>query len=728
MKLLDPLWKPLTALLLLIVGLVPSPVLAAGATAASAWAETDHGAVRLISASETVGGGGVLLGLEFRLEDGWKVYWRSPGDAGYPPQLDWSRSNNLSAATMAWPLPSRFSIFDLQTVGYEGHVIFPIEAQVANIDRDLQLILSVNYLTCKDICIPYEATLALDLAAGPFRPSAFAHRINQYVNRVPGDGGRNGIDLLSAEVSGGDLRITAVASAEPFATPDVFVEGPEGWVFGAPRVALENDGRTAVMDLSIDGGGQKAAGLVGAAVTVTLVDGDRGAEKRFIVQRQGSFTGSLMADLPRFLAILGLGLLGGLILNLMPCVLPVLSIKLLGAIGHGGGDVRRVRLSFLASAAGIICSFVVLAGVLAAIKAGGAAVGWGFQFQQPWFLIAMMLLMTLFACNLLGFFEFRLPGIIAHTAPGDGHKNSLGGHFLMGALATLLATPCSAPFVGTAIGFALSRGTFEIFAVFLALGIGLAAPYLVVALLPRLATRLPRPGRWMTVLRRILGIALAGTTVWLAIILAGVAGTTSALMAAGLSVAAAALLFLLKHIPEGRLRRGTAVAISLLAAVAFLVPSEPVDRGAGPPESFWAPFDAAAIPGLVAEGRIIYVNITADWCITCQVNERVVLSDADVQARLEAGNVIAMRGDWTTPNETISRFLAGFGRYGIPFDAVYGPGLPDGEALPELLNRGAVLGALDRAAGSSPSGGARVSAQAPANGGSPPPARCAGLL
>src|SRR3989338_66930 len=202
--------------------------------------------------------------------------------------------------------------------------------------------------------------------------------------------------------------------------------------------------------------------------------------------------------------ILLLAVLGGLILNLMPCVLPVLSIKLLGVVGHGGGDNRTVRLSFIFSAAGILFAFGVLAAALIGLKAAGMSIGWGIQFQQPWFLIAMTLVVTAFACNLWGFFEVRLPAYIADWGEHSSHMHGLGGHFLQGALATLLATPCSAPFLGTAIGFALSRGASEIAAVFAALGLGLALPYLAVAAFPGLATRLPRPGRWMVVLRRLL--------------------------------------------------------------------------------------------------------------------------------------------------------------------------------------------------------------------------------
>jgi len=262
----------------------------------------------------------------------------------------------------------------------------------------------------------------------------------------------------------------------------------------------------------------------------------------------------------------------------------------------------------------------------------------------------------------------------------------------------VLATPCSAPFLGTAVGFALSRGTGEIFAVFVALGLGLAAPYLAVAAVPKLATVLPRPGRWMILMRRLLGVALAGTGFWLLTVLAAQQGVASAatvgILAAGMAVA----LYAGGRAP-GRFGRIGGIAAATLAALAFFVPSRPADTAGTVPEGLWVPFDEAAIPELVADGRTVFVNVTADWCITCRVNESLVLARSPVHDRLSSEGIISMKGDWTLPNEAISDYLAGFGRYGIPFDAVYGPGIPKGEALPELLSSETVLSALDRAAG-----------------------------
>ncbi|MEX2008684.1 MAG: protein-disulfide reductase DsbD domain-containing protein, partial [Dongiaceae bacterium] len=429
----------------------------------------------------------------------------------FPVTVDWSGSRNLAAAEMSWPAPHRFSLFGLDTFGYADEVVFPIALRPERPGEPVALTARVDYLVCQDICIPYETTLGLDLPAGPATPSEYLQLIDRFAARVPGAGTAQGLGLERVSVVDGEpARLEVVArSTSPFADPDLFVEGPPGLYFAAPKVTSGEGGRVARLSVAVTAESD-APPLVGSLLSLTLIDeapgGVRGLE-RAVTPQAGPAAAALSS-------VLLLALLGGLILNLMPCVLPVLSLKLLGVVGHGGGPGRAVRVSFLASAAGVLFSFLVLAGALAGLKAAGVTIGWGIQFQQPLFLIAMTLLLTLFACNLWGWFEVPVPGWLGDLAllappAGDGPRHGLAGHFMTGALATLLATPCSAPFVGTAVGFALARGSGEIFAVFAALGLGLALPYLVVAAVPSLATWLPRPGRWMATLRRVLGLALA---------------------------------------------------------------------------------------------------------------------------------------------------------------------------------------------------------------------------
>ena len=679
---------------------------------ASEWARTDQTAVRLVAAAGAVGAADTLsVGLQFTLKPGWKTYWRSPGDAGLPVTVDWAGSVNVASAALAWPVPHRFSLSGLDTFGYEDEVVLPIQVHPSKPGDPVALRAKVNYLTCADICIPYEARLSLDLPAGTPTPTAYAQLISRYLARVPGDGALQGLTLDYAAIAQSDGKQTLVGHASsavtPFEKPDVIVEAPQGLAFGAPVVSLSQDGSGVKFELPItmsDG----ASPLDGAEVTLTLVDGARGLEQKFVAGRgYGDRTKLVTAgsvEEPGNRSIFGFllfALLGGLILNVMPCVLPVLSLKLLGLIGHEGESSRHVRLGFLASAAGILTAFAGLATVLAMLKGMGGAVGWGIQFQQPWFLIAMMLVLTLFAGNLWGWFEIPLPAFIGRFA-GIGGRGNLAGQFGAGIFATLLATPCSAPFVGTAVGFALARGTGEIFAIFIALGLGFAAPYLLVAGLPAIAELLPRPGRWMIAIRRLLGLLLAGTAVWLLTVLAGEIDRTAVWSVAALVVAIVGALWARHHLPV-RLRAISPAAVGLLALAALAVPTQfAASRSvavSADPAGLWRPFDEAAIARLVGEGKTVFVDVTADWCVTCVVNKRLVVDSDGIQKRLRGANVVAMQADWTQPDDGIARYLAANNRYGIPFNAVYGPGAPKGIVLPELLSAGVVLDALAKASG-----------------------------
>ncbi|HLF58029.1 MAG TPA: protein-disulfide reductase DsbD domain-containing protein [Alphaproteobacteria bacterium] len=695
--------------------LAPSPLRAQS----SGWGGIAETQVRLVSAATATGDAGtVTLGLQFRMHKDWKVYWRSPGDAGYPPVLDWSGSKNLEEAKVSWPAPSRFSVLGFETIGYHEEVVLPITVRLARPREAASLSLAVDYLTCSEICVPASAKLSLDLPAGPASPSEFASTIAGYVARVPGDGSKYGLAIEHVAAGGTLEKPTLEISArakQPFDKPDVFVEGPKKLRFGPPQVTLGDDGLSAQLSVPVDAVAGAEAKLMGDTVTLTLIDGARAMEKSATAA-----AGAPLPEAPReaaslsyFFGILGIAVLGGLILNLMPCVLPVLSLKLLSVVASGGRGTKAVRIAFLATAGGVVASFLLLAAAVVAFKEAGYLVGWGVQFQHPAFLIVMVLLLALFACNLWGLFEIRLPGWLADTAARPVDSHSLAGNFATGAFATLLATPCSAPFLGTAVGFALSRGAFEIFAVFAALGAGLALPYLAVAASPHVAKFLPRPGHWMITLKRILALALAATAVWLLTVLAMQTSATAALIVAALA-AGFALAFVGLRKSRSRARIAAVAALSLLA---LLVPS--LFPGGGreipsPRQGLWRGFDLASIPSLVATGHVVLVDVTADWCITCKANEAFVLSDPSIIALLTGDNVVAMRADWTRRDDAIARYLKQFGRYGIPFNAVYGPGAPGGIVLPELLTKGAVRRAILRS-GSGPGPGA--GSARPADGG-----------
>jgi len=671
-----------------------------GIAASSAWDTNEHVDTRLVSAAGAVGNGATLsLGLHFKLRPGWKIYWRTPGDAGFPPEADWAGSDNLKAAALSWPTPARFSIFGLETLGYENEVLLPLTVTLQRPGDALRLKASIRYLACKDFCIPYTASLAFEVPPGRAAPGPDAGLIGRFAALVPGTDRSLTIERTTLLRGGPDPVVQIEArSARPFVDPDLFVEfakAPNEIVFGKPKVRLSAGGTWAVIE--VRGMGADPDTVNGAELIFTLVDGRRAIETTMSVRFGGPI--EVVPDAAAARSIwyfLALALLGGLLLNLMPCVLPVLSIKLLGVIGHGGGDPGLVRRSFLATAAGVASSMLVIAAALIGVKAAGLSIGWGIQFQQPVFLAFMAVIVTLFAFNLFGLFEIVLPQRLSKIALGAGDSTSAGGHFLTGAFATLLATPCSAPFLGTAVGFALSRETPEILAVFGALGVGLALPYLAVAAFPTAVIALPRPGQWMVVLRRVLGALLLATTIWLLnVIAAQIDVETAVILAALLAVAGGVLA--LKRLPGSRLGRRAGLVVAGLALAVIVLPGlrAPANVPAGmQSDARWQSFDPAELRRIVDSGGVVFVDVTADWCITCQVNKKLVLDRGVVAAWLGSGAVVAMRADWTRPDPVIARYLASFGRYGIPFNAVYGPEAPDGILLPEFLTAAAILDSI----------------------------------
>lgn len=687
--------------LCLIVALCTISGAAMAAPVASDWVDEEQTSVRLIAATDGLGSDGtVRAGIEFQMKPGWKVYWRSPGDAGFPPIPDFTGSENATPSALSWPAPHRFSVLGLETLGYKDTVVLPFTVRADDPTKPATIKAQVRYLTCNDICIPYEAALSMTVPPGGQQLTPLAHTINKFVSQVPEPGDPTRLDLaaLTTETSGETVSLVAnLVSALPLNKPDLFVESATDYTFGAPEVRLGADGTQATLRVGVHGYKASApdivAALTKAPLTLTIVDDQRAVE----VQRTPS-VGTQQQDVPSagpaILTMLAFAFLGGLILNLMPCVLPVLSIKLMGAIKLGGGQTCDIRIGFLASAAGIVFGFAILAAAMIALKTAGAGIGWGIQFQQPWFLIAMALTVTLFACNMWGLFEFRLPGAVADAALAGSKRDGHVGHFLQGIFATLLATPCSAPFLGTAVAFALSRGASEIAAIFAMLGIGLATPYLLVAAFPRLAAILPKPGPWMNVLRVVLGVALLGTAAWLAYVLAGVTTQTVGIVTA----AALALLILWFAIRKSMWTAApqlTAPLVVLLAAVplAYAYQAAPEARSEKATATVidWQPLDLARIDTLVADGKTVFVDVTADWCITCAVNKRLVLETDAIGKLLNGPDVVAMQGDWTRPDPMIADYLASFGRFGIPFNAVYGKGAPKGVALPELLSTNDVL-------------------------------------
>ncbi len=635
--------------------------LSLGQAQAQESATTPQTAVKLVSAVTAVGDlPQIPLGIAMTLKAGWKTYWRSPGDAGFAPTIDITGSTNIAAATLSFPVPHRFELFGLQTFGYGEEVLFPLRITPQQPGQPISLRARLRYLVCEQICIPYEHDLALDLPAGIAAVSADAAEISRFQAMVPDAGAKARFVLSDVRVAGNDLHITLRSDGMAFTSPDAVVEGPSGLYFNKPRVILSDGGMRADFTLAIDRDAA-APDPAATALTLTLFDGLRSLEQTVVpeifaqsateapaVVAPAPMPSQMPSQMSSLWPMLLVALLGGLILNVMPCVLPVLLLKLSNVLEHAGSAQRTVRAGFLASAGGIVFAFAALALILIGVKAGEQSIGWGIQFQQPVFLAALALLCFALAANVWGWFQIPVPafaGAVGTLTDAQEVRRPLLGSFFGGILATILATPCSAPFVGTAVGFALARGPLEIMAIFLALGIGLAFPYLAIAAFPRVVTFLPRPGQWMLRLKKLLGLSLAATGLWLGFVLAQQTGI--------------------------------------------------VNLGPRSDSIAWQKFDAAAIPALVKDGKVVFVDVTAEWCITCKANKEFVLTREPVAAAL--GGTHAMLADWTRPDPAISAYLASFGRFGIPMNVVYGPGAPDGILLPELLSSDDVMTALQQA-------------------------------
>jgi suppressor for copper-sensitivity B len=659
---------------LLLLALFAGP----GLAATSPEARGNALAASLVTAEDGTSGRTVSAGLRVVLDEGWKTYWRSPGEVGLPPALDWSESGNVADVTLAFPAPTRFEAFGIENFGYGDEVVFPLSVTLEEPGAPVSLRVSADLLVCADVCIPETVDLALDLPAGGGVDASSAALLADWVARVPG-GAETGIALEAVHLDDDALTLRAT-SATPFDAPDVFPERGPYAAFGKPELRLSGDGRVLWASLPVLAPGE-------GDLDLTITDSDRAAT---LAAKLAPSAPAPPAGGPSLLWIVAVAALGGLVLNLMPCVLPVLSIKLAAALEARDRPPARVRAGFLASAAGILAFFAVLAAALMGLRAAGVSIGWGVQFQQPVFLALVIGLATLFAANLFGAFEIglgtRVPTAMAGAAGGGG----LRGDFATGAFAALMATPCSAPFIGTAVTYALTSGSAQIAAVFAAMGLGLALPLLAVAAAPRAIRLLPRPGRWMGALRAVLGSLMLLAVVWLLSVLAGAAGPRVALVVGALSLLMLAALFPLRAVP-------VAVA-GLLAVTAAATVLPPAPRAAAAALSGpWQPFSRDRIAAAVAGGQVVFVDVTADWCLTCVANKRLVLSRGAVAEALKG--TVALQADWTRPDPAIAAFLEDHGRFGIPFNAVYGPGAPEGITLPELLTEDAVLDAIARARG-----------------------------
>ncbi len=625
--------------------------------------------------------------LRIRLAPGWHTYWSNAGDAGAPPELDLALPEGWQSTPLQFPAPSRIPFGPLMNFGYLNEAAFPFTLTAPTTLRPgetVTLDATGTWLACADICIPEEGAfrLTLPVEASP-RPAnlplflaaeAALPRPAPFTARFAREGARAALTVEGEGLNPASLREAAFF---PFA---------QNLIENAPAQPLTV--REGALTLALPPAEAPWPTRVEGVLTLTDAAGVRGA---YLISAEPG--GTLPATGLPLWQVLGLALLGGLILNLMPCVFPVLAMKAMALAKLGGAARSAVRAEAAGYTAGVLVTFLAIGGLMLGLRAAGLAAGWGFQFTWAPFVAGMAWLMLAVGLNLSGVFAVRGPVLSGHA----------GGSFGTGVLAVLVATPCTAPFMATAIGASLTLPPAATLGVFAALGLGLALPYALLGVFPALARALPRPGAWMERLRQFLAFPMYGAAAWLVWVLAQQAGPDGVLMvlAGGVLVALAAWAFgLAQQAGRAPRRVGQATAALALVAALALLPllgnataSTPAPATTGAAE----PWSAARLAELRAEGRPVFVNLTAAWCISCKVNERIALHTDATQARMRAGDVAQLTGDWTRGDAAITALLREHGRDGVPLYLLYPPGGGAPVVLPQILTEGMMLRALDAA-------------------------------
>ncbi len=675
----------------------------------SSSATAPHLKVEVLSDKDTVGfgGGQVYLGLHFVLEPGWHVYWSNPGDSGEPPTAFWSLPRSFHAESMLFPAPKRLPLGPLMDYGYEGDVLFIVPVKYDSfgsisglMPKPRYIPVQVKWLVCREACIPGKAFLSLDLPTDTnAKDSPAAPLFRKTLARIPKPLPPSAKAVFAPTPGGFRLAVLTgqrIDGAQFFPSQTGQIDNP------APQpVTPLQDGAVIALkkDANLTGAVKQLSGVVvlkdGTAYSIDSLPGVVPQADAATAQGNG-VTARSSAGLLR-VALLAFA--GGILLNLMPCVFPVLFIKALALVQSSSIERRHMRMQGLVYTLGILVSFWIVVAVLLGLRAGGQHLGWGFQFQSPVFIACMALLLFFLGLSLAGMFEIGLS--VTSAGSSLATKSGYAGSFFTGVLAMVVATPCTGPFMGAAIGFALTRSAAITFTIFTALGLGLALPYLLLAFEPSWTRLLPRPGAWMEVLKQATSVPIFATVIWMVWLFAQSAGVNAllGLLSAFLLLAVAA--WILGRWPARRAASVTAVAVIAIAVAAPVyalrtfgsAPTASVAAKDGPRQ--WEPFTPAIVAQYQKKGRPVFVDFTANWCLSCQVNERVVLNREDVEAKLHASDVALVRADWTRHDDEIAHALEALGRNGVPTYALY-PGVEGAPPtlLPEVLTPGIMLDAI----------------------------------
>ena len=684
------------------------PALAAAQPAAVV--NTDEVQAQLVAhAPEGVAPGKPLwLGLLLRHAPQWHTYWKNAGDSGLPTTLQWTLPSGVTAGAIEWPTPQRLPVGPLVNYGYEGSVLLPVPLAVTPAFRGerLDVTLNAEWLVCKEVCIPQAGEFRLSVPAAASTAAhadAFA-RTREQTPQAVDTRTQVAVDPLALS-----LTIDGLPAALHGKTLQVF-GADAGVIDHAARVEQRWERNQLVLRVPLSAQRSEAPStlrfvLAPAGARAVEVSAPVAHWPPIGAVAAPSPSAAGAASLSLWLA-LGFAFAGGVLLNLMPCVFPVLSLKVIGFAA--AGPQRRHRMAGgVAYTVGVVLSFVALAGVMLALRAAGDSLGWGFQLQSPPFVAALALLFALIGLNLLGLFEFSgvLPGRIAALRS----RHPVVDHGLTGVLAVVVASPCTAPFMGAALGAALTLPAAPALAVFVALGLGMAAPYLAACLWPGLSRVLPRPGAWMARFKTAMALPMFATVAWLLWVLGQQVGIdgAAALLALLVTLAFALWVFVRSGARgwSGAVARAAAVLLVLAVGAwswSTLQPASELQAAAEPDTSaqaragVWQPWSPTSLARVRAEGRPVFVDFTAAWCVTCQLNKRMALDDAGVAALFRERQVVLMRADWTRRDSTVTDALRALGRSGVPVYALYAPGAREPQLLSEILTASEIRDALAR--------------------------------
>lgn len=666
------------------------------ALAATAQAEK-HVSIRLIADKTAVAGQDTLtVGIEQTIAPGWHVYWVNPGDSGIATTVSWSGVDDIKMGDVLWPVPEKLPFGPLTNYGYENKVtlIQPLTLPPRIPTGAFDLSATIDLLVCKEVCIPESHTAILTLN-GDVSGDAVAVATAQSFLPI-----ETGWEALLTEKDGHAILTVTLDNPTPLIHAQDIEWFPEEWgiLDNTTQARVQTEGNVLHLHQKRGDRVLTDAPVSKAVLAYRDAQGQRKAVRVSVLTEAGSNGVKNRNGLGHvtFLQAALFALLGGLILNLMPCVFPVLSMKALSLVKLKGKELAHARMYGVAYTAGILLSFTLIAGGLILLKNAGAEIGWGFQLQNPAVILALSYLLFLIGLNLVGAFEFS--GRLSNVGSWLTHKHGYTGSFFTGVLATLVATPCTAPFMGVAMGYALTQPAPVAMAVFLAMGLGLALPYLALCFIPALRHALPKPGAWMDVFKQFLAFPMFASAVWLVWVLAQQTDAMGVFMALLGMIALAFIIWLWRHWPGSK---GFKILSSLLmvATAAFVVitlitpAAKPVATGSSsiPADQNWEAFSQPRLDDLLADGYPVFVNMTAAWCITCKVNDNVALNVEATRALFAAKGIKYLKGDWTNQNPDITKFLSGYGRTGVPLYVYYAPRdeetgkRPEPVVLPQIL-------------------------------------------